>query len=251
MLTPERPSLKAMRMTTLPKATSISKGYPCAPALTTTASLWTAADCCWSLRMTSQRIHTNSTLKQWRNDVISQRKFLTAALCSTDTRVAKTAKTVNGKRGSRKVEGEHVRKPTHIHTVREYMYVWIWYTCPETQVSIGDYATCRMPATRTKGDTIQRTPVANTISFKQGAGTARLNMAECFVLLKEQTKRKRMHSAPIRPYSEAHTHSTRIEKQRCSNFMLRIAESTLQKWNSNFEQFSQVSNQSVGGPRGI
>lgn len=30
MLTPERPSLKAMRMTTLPKATSISKGYPCA-----------------------------------------------------------------------------------------------------------------------------------------------------------------------------------------------------------------------------
>ena len=74
---------------------------------------------------------------------------------------------------------------------------------------------------------------------------------ECFVLLKEQTKRKRMHSAPIRPYSEAHTHSTRIEKQRCSNFMLRIAESTLQKWNSNFEQLSQVSNQSVGGPRGI
>lgn len=205
--------------------------------------------------MTSQRIHTNSTLKRWRNDVISQRKFLTAALCSTDTRVAKTAKTVTGKRGSRKVEGEHVRKPTHIHTVREYMYVSMNMIHMSRNTSF-NWRLCHMPYASNKNkswynpkNTCGKHYFIQARSRQQG--WIWLNA----LFTKEQTKRKRMQFCTHTTLLGS-THSLDEElrskgaQTSCFELLNPHYKSETQTLN-NCHKMSQVSSQSVGGPRGI
>ena len=105
------------------------------------------------------------------------------------------------------------------------------YTRPETQVSTRECATCRMPytpATGTKGDT-SRTPVATPC---HGSKEPEEHGSMWLNALFWQKSKPNANACILHPCNPTREHTLtrrRIEKQRCSNFMLRVAESTLQK----------------------